>query len=224
MTYTLFDPPRRSSHPARYTLSILDAMHRLLPVVGTVLDVFAGTGRIHLLATARRSTVGVELEPEWARRHRDTLNANALALPFPNGTFDAVATSPCYGNRMADSWAESHRYEHRTYSGDLGRPLHPDNAGRLQWGAAYRDFHVRAWTEALRVLKPAGAFILNCKDHIRAGVLQPVTQWHVDTLTSLGFAAAETVAVATPSLTRGANYDLRAPCEWVIKFESQGQP
>lgn len=215
---TLFDLPRLPTHPARYTGSILEVMARVLPRAGTVLDPFAGTGRIHMLATGRRTTVGVELEPEWARLHRDTIVGSALALPFAADTFDAIATSPCYGNRMADTWAAAHKYEHRTYSGDLGRKLHRDNAGQLQWGPKYQEFHEKAWAEAARVLKPDGVFLLNVKDHIRGGELQPVTQWHVDTLGAIGLHPVETIAVKTPSLTRGRNHELRAPCEWVIKF------
>jgi SAM-dependent methyltransferase len=220
----LFDPGPALTHPARYNLPILDAIHRLLPGAGVVLDMFAGTGRIHMLATPRRRTIGVELEPEWANLHRDTIVGNALDLPFRDATFDAVATSPCYGNRFADGWAASHKYLHRTYSGDLGRKLHPDNAGQLQWGAKYQAFHLQAWTEALRVLKPGGVLVLNIKDHVRNGDLEPVTQWHIDTLEGLGLRSAEPVPVETPSLTRGANYDLRAPCEWVIKFTAPTHP
>lgn len=215
---TLFDLAPVPSHPARYSRQLFAVIHRMLPRDGIVLDPFAGTGGIHRLATGWRRTVGVELEPEWANLHRDTIVGNALALPFPDATFDAVATSPCYANRMADTWAASHKYEHRTYSGALGRKLHPENAGQLQWGPKYRDFHVRAWIEALRVLRHGGVFVLNVKDHVRDGVLQPVTDWHVDTLEALGLRCVDRVAVKTPSLTRGANFDLRAECEWVIKF------
>ena len=48
----------------------------------------------------------------------------------------------------------------------------------MQWGDAYRSFHVKAWREAWRVLRPGGRFVLNIKDHIRNGERMPVTDWH----------------------------------------------
>jgi DNA modification methylase len=219
MTAHLFDPgPLPPSHPARYTPALLPIIDRWLPRDGVVLDMFAGTGRIHRLATGRRRTIGVELEPEWAHLHRDTIVGNALALPFPSATFDAAATSPVYGNRMSDSWAAAHKYEHRTYSGDLGRKLHPANAGQLQWGPKYRAFHERAWAEARRVLKPGAPFLVNIKDHVRAGQVVPVAQWHVDALTSLGFTLVAEEQVETPGLRYRANSAATVDHELVLVF------
>lgn len=218
---TLFDPgPPVPSHPARFTPALLPIIDRWLPRDGVVLDMFAGTGRIHRLATGRRRTVGVELEPEWANLHRDTIVGNALKLPFPAGTFDAAATSPCYGNRMADTWAAAHKYEHRTYSGDLGRKLHPDNAGQLQWGPKYQAFHEQAWEEALRVLKPDGRFIVNIKDHIRSGQPVAVARWHINALTSLGFTLIKEEPVETPGLRYRANHDATVDHELVLVFDT----
>lgn len=218
MNLTLFEVARVPGHPARYTPVILSVMDRLLPRDGIVLDPFAGTGRIHRLGHGGRRTVGVELEPEWANLHPDTIVGSALNLPFRDDSFDAVATSPCYGNRMADTWSAAHKYEHRTYTGDLGRALHGENAGQLQWGPAYKEFHEKAWAEATRVLKPTGVFLLNIKDHIRDGAMRPVTVWHIITLMKMGLWPHEMLPVKTPGLTRGANWNLRAPCEWVVKF------
>jgi DNA modification methylase len=217
----LFDPgPPLPSHPAKFTPALLPIIDRWLPREGLVLDPFAGTGRIHRLATGRRRTIGVELEPEWANYHRDTIVGNALALPFPYATFDAVATSPCYANRIADTWAASHKYEHRTYAGDLGRKLHPDNAGQLQWGPKYRTFHQRAWAEARRVLKPGVPFIVNVKDHVRAGQIVPVSGWHIATLTSLGFTLIHEERVETPGLRYRANAEASVDHELVLVFEA----
>ena len=95
-------------HPAKFSQPVLEALAEMtgpfLDRGSRVLDPFAGTGLIHRLGTyCGWDTVGVEIESEWATMHPQTIVANALDLPFPDGSFDATITSPCYGNRMADS-------------------------------------------------------------------------------------------------------------------------
>lgn len=200
-------------HPARFSEAVLRAIVDLVPAKALLLDPFAGTGRIHQLTGAR--TVGVELEAEWATMSTGTIIGNALALPFAEDSFDAIATSPCYGNRLADHHEARDGSERRSYRHDLGRPLHPNNAGQLQWGAAYKAFHEKAWAEALRVLRPRGRFILNVSDHVRCGKTQPVTAWHLDTLQRLGLSLVARRQVSTPRLRYGANAGARGSTEMV---------
>lgn len=97
-------------HPAKYPKYVFDrlAMHlraerRRRGYQLNVLDPFAGVGRIHDLPARIAVTVGVEIEPEWAACRSGTIIGDATALPSDwSGRFDAVVTSPCYGNRMAD--------------------------------------------------------------------------------------------------------------------------
>ncbi len=123
MSDTTTVPP----HPAKFSRPVLDKLNELLvaeadrtwpdqredydePRVLDVLDPFGGVGGIHDLAGRwqaesgpfRVATTAVELEPEWAAAHPDTEVGDALALRFDTGAFPVVATSPCYGNRMAD--------------------------------------------------------------------------------------------------------------------------
>jgi tRNA G10 N-methylase Trm11 len=93
---------------------------------------------------------------------------DALALPFPDATFDAVVTSPTYGNRMADHHHARDGSLRYSYTHTLGRSLHPNNSGTLHWGAEYQRFHSLAWREVWRVVRPGGRFVLNIKDHVRA--------------------------------------------------------
>ena len=127
-----------------------------------------------------------------------------------------------YGNRMSDHHDAKDASKRRTYTHTLGRKLHQDNSGALDWGPQYRAFHVAAWTEARRVLQAGGAFVLNIKDHIRGGQVQPVTQWHIDALTGLGFRLLRHEHVPTPSMRYGANADKRVEYESVILFELTG--
>lgn len=208
-------------HPARFTRSVLDAARGYLPAApARVLDPFAGVGTVHELADLGYSTVGVELEPEWAAAHERTIVGDAARLPFPDSTFDVVLTSPAYGNRMADRYAGDQKGSRRaTYRIALGRDLSEGSGAALQWGARYRDLHRRAWAEAHRVLRPGGRLILNISDHYRAGIRQRVADWHVGALLDAGFTLAAAQTVHTPRMRHGANAELRVDGELVAAFD-----
>ena len=211
------------SHPARYSVELLPLFAELLDAYCTtgceVLDPFAGTGRIHELQPDW-DTHGIEIEPEWANLHGSTIEGDALNLPFSSGSFDAIVTSPTYGNRLADSHNASDPDRRRSYTHDLGRDLSNNNSGTLHWrttkpgdqaigSASYREFHRGAWSEAVRVLKSGGVFILNMKDHWRDGNLQPVTAWHCHELGRQGLEFVESRVVQTRNLRQGSNSNLR---------------
>lgn len=205
------------SHPAPFSRALLPVFAEVLDGAKTVLDPFAGIGRIHELERWGYDTVGVEIEPEWAARHERTKVGDALALDFGDESFDAVCTSPTYGNRMADHHDARDASTRRSYRHDLGRPLHKHNSGRLQWGTAYRECHEQAWEEAWRVVRAGGKLMLNIKDHVRNGRRQFVAGWHVTTLCRMGFTLLQHREVATPAMRAGENSDLRYP-EQVYAF------
>lgn len=206
---------RPPPHPATYPAAVLDVIDRLLGPAVRVLDPFAGVGGIHALRDRGRETWGVELEPEWAAASPWTIPGDARALPFGPATFDAVATSPAYGNRLADTYDGRDGSRRYTYRLALGRPLTVGNSGGLQWGPEYRALHRDAWAEAARVLTPAGRLVLNIKDHVRRGRRQYVTEWHLDALAALGFRLAETVEVPTRGIRHGRNHAARVEFETV---------
>ena len=213
-------PGEKTKHPAKYTYALLPSFVRMLRGCTRILDPFGGTGKVFLLEYWLPGVQidAVEIEPEWAAQHPKTTLGNALYLPWPAATFDAVCTSPAYGNRMADTLLRD-VYKRRTYASELARELHPDNGGRLQWGDRYRAFHVDAWTEARRVLRPGGRMVLNIKDHIRDGKLQRVTDWHTQALTDLGFVVQDHVKVNCPGMRFGRNGNTRVDYESVILLE-----
>ncbi len=215
----LIDLPAPSpNHPARYTRALLLSMAQMLRGRKRILDPFGGTGGVfelgNWLPDARFDAV--EIEPEFAAMHPKTTLGNALALPWPANTFDAIATSPVYGNRMSDTLLDG--YDRITYTARLGRKLHSDNAGQLQWGDKYKVFHRLAWTEARRVLQVDGTFVLNSKDHIRDGQRRFVTLWHLKELVRLGFTVLDHQRLGTPSMRYGRNADLRVKYEDVVKL------
>lgn len=214
--------PKRGtvSHPAVFSDALLPVFAALLAPGMRVLDPFAGTGRVHKLRDLIDvETVGIELEPEWAELHPDTHVGNALALDFPDSSFDAIVTSPTYGNRLADHHNAADPEARRSYTHDLGRPLAEDNSGDLQWGQEYRDFHKAAWKEADRVLRPGSRFVLNIKDHIRAGNWIDVAAFHVDELVRLGLHVVAIRPVITGHLRQGENAEARVPAELVVAFD-----
>jgi len=203
-------------HPARYSAALIPVIAAALEPVDTyrrVLDPFAGVGGIHALAELDHDTHGVELEAEWARQHPRTVAADARTVgdPWPAGSFDAVATSPTYGNRMADHHEARDGSYRRTYRHLLGRPLTDGNAGAMQWGDAYRDLHAEVWAAVVPLLRPGGRFVLNCRDHIRKGARQEVTAWHLAKLEALGLGVVRVVEVPTPGYGFGANAGARCP-------------
>jgi len=209
-------------HPAKFSKPILEILEELA-VKGLVLDPFAGTGRIHRLASDSRFTVGVELEPEWAELDHRTLVGNALHLPFPDDSFDAIITSPVYGNRMSDHHNAKDDSVRNTYKHTLGSDLHPDNSGQLHWGPKYREFHLRAWSEASRVLKPYGQFILNISNFIKKGEEQEVSEWHLQQLIeTFGYTLQDSRDITTERNRYGANRDLRVAVEHVFDLRASG--
>ena len=214
----LFDVPAANpAHPAKYTDALLLTMAQMLKGRRRILDPFGGTGKVFLLEAwlPDAQIEAVEIEPEWAAINPRTTHGNALDLPWGDGYFDAVCTSPTYGNHMADQSIMATA----KYRANLGRKLHPDNSGACSWGPQYRSLHIAAWTEARRVLQVGGVFVLNIKNHIRGGVVQPVTEWHVDTLQALGFRMLQHERINTPSMRYGRNSDKRVEYESVVLFE-----
>ena len=122
-------------HPAKFTDSLMPIMERMIPDGSIVLDPFAGTGKIHILPF---KTVGIEIEKEWASLSKGTICADSMNIPFSDGFFDAVCTSPTYGNRMADHFESKDGSKRATYRHALGRKLSGNNSGRMQWGKKYK--------------------------------------------------------------------------------------
>lgn len=119
---------------------------------------------------------------------------------------------------MADSHNAQDGSKRNTYTHTLGRKLHDNNSGKMQWGVKYRNLHIKAYQEAYRVLRAEGIFILNIKNHIRKGEEIDVHAWHIQALKDVGFSFIETVEVKCAGNGFGQNAHIRTGVEYVTKL------
>lgn len=222
MTGTALPLPK---HPSAFSATVLATVGAVLrreterqEATIRVCDPFAGVGRIHSLARPTIDTVGVELEPEWAACNDRTMQGDSRYLTslFRDGSFDAIATSPTYGSRMADHHEAKDTSRRITYRHTLGRPLSEGNSGAMQWGAAYRALHEEVWASCWRILKPGGLFVVNVSNHVRKKEIVPVVEWHLATLLALPTLLVEIIPVATPRMRFGENHAARVEAEHVL--------
>lgn len=218
-------------HPARYTRSILDVLSLYLKPGMRVLDPFGGVGTLNKLSYTGAQIYTGEIEYRVCEQGAGfrKLCADAQLLPFANESFDAIVTSPTYGNRMADITLDEpssqklycddqskHKWKRNTYSSNFGFHLHDQNTGGMQWGEDYRNIHRTAYLESNRLLRRGGLMIVNISDHIRNFQRVYVSKWHYETLKECGFKYQNCRAVKTPRLTFGANSELRTACEYIF--------
>jgi len=202
-------------HPAKYSDVLLPVFNEYLKNANLVLDPFAGTGKLRQIIP---NAVLLEIEFEWASMC-DAVVADSQFMPFGDNIFEAICTSPTYGNRMADHFVDHQKdkkYVRNTYRHCLGKELNTNNSGRMQWGKKYRDLHINVWKECKRVLKDDGLFILNISDHIRKGKIISVSDWHLGILSEIGFSIEKKIEIKTPRQRMGSNSHLRVNCEYVF--------
>ena len=214
-------------HPAPFSPEILAVLERLVRDEWraqrrklTVLDPFAGIGRIHRLADPLRvDTIGVELEPEWAATHERTICADSIcwmerrAMPV-----DVVATSVDYGNRFADRHEARDGSRRRSYKHDLGREL-SEASIVAPWGPRYWHGHARAYRAMLRVLRPGGLLLLNVSNFVRSDREVHAVEWHMGALAGAGFIHVQLpVKVPTRRMRDGANHKARVDGEVILRY------
>ena len=202
-------------HPAKYTDALLPHFKKIIGDCENILDPFAGTGKLKEIYP--QATL-LEIEPEWAKIN-NAIVGDATNMPNEwEESFDVVCTSPCYGNRMADSFNAKDNSKRNTYQHSLGRKPSRNSSATLQWGEKYKQFHKKAWAEVYRVLSNEGKFVLNISDHIRAGKVQQVTEWHIYECLKRGFVLVDWIKVETPRNKFGANRQ-RVDYESILVFK-----
>jgi tRNA G10 N-methylase Trm11 len=212
-------------HPAQFPDKVIQVCASILMKydMRRVLDPMAGTGKV-----AGMKWFGFtgdvycnDIEREWKRDYFPVDGwtfDDAANLPWNSGVFDAIVTSPTWGNRMADHHNAKDQSRRMTYRHCLGRKLTEGNTGNLQWGEAYKKMHRLIYDECIRVLKPGGIFIVNVGNHIRKGKVVDVVAWHRQELLSKGLNVLKFEKVPAPKMGFGANREKRVFEEWVLAF------
>lgn len=229
-------------HPSKFSPNVLTVMRHALNQYEplrhcNVLDPFGGVGGIHELGNefGCRTTWCVELEIEWAAQAAEhgwswcgdffkfaptggTLmgpwfhKAPGWMKPSPD-LFDVIATSPTYGNRMADHHNARDSSTRITYKHKLGRDPSPGSSAVMHYGPEYKAFHIRAYSRFRELLVPDGLIMLNVSDFIRAGKVVEASKWHHDRMVQLGFEHLKTYQIPTQRMGMGANRDARVDGE-----------
>lgn len=185
-------------HPAKFSKRCLAEIALLLGpyTPGRLLDPFAGVGGVHTLAALGWETVGVEAVAKWAAAHPDTIHGDSTELCpglFAPDSFDAVVTSPTWGNGLNQrapnaNAGDGKRY---TYPDIAGERMADTNTGGARFGkterGTYRRLHVVIWPQVVRALRPDGILVLNCRDSSDgSGGVRAVTGWHIEQLQRCG--------------------------------------
>ena len=219
---------RQVRHPAVYSTALLPVMAQYLKKKDCVLDMFAGTGKIARIREFgfKGEIICNELEKDFAtgspyyKEVDKWIFGDARNIGLASDSIPAIATSPCYGNRMADKGLpKADGYSRATYTHGLGKKLKDGNAGVLQWGRAYQDLHRKVWKEAYRLLEDKGLLIVNVSNHIRNFEEVDVVAWHQRTIAKLGFTLMAHEKIKTPRYGYGQNGQLRVDSESVLVFK-----
>jgi hypothetical protein len=135
--------------------------------------------------------------------------------------FDVVATSPTYGNRMADHHDAHDGSRRRSYRHDLGRMPTPGSSTVMHWGPDYWAFHAEAYRLIYRVLVPGGLFLLNVSDFYAKKALVPAVAWHRGAAMGAGLdMAGRDVRVPTHRLNGHGDETTaaRADAEYILRL------
>lgn len=211
-------------HPAKYTDDFMSIFADLLNGRERILDPFAGTGKIGVIKNFGfdGEVYANEIEPEWIKPNKYNCDfittEDAEFLKYPTAYFDAICTSPTYGNRMADHHTAKDGSKRNTYTHCIGRKLSDGNTGKMQWGVEYMEKHERIYRHLASLVKDGGLFVLNVKNHIRKGKEIDVKSFHERVIIESGFEKVKEIFIETKGNGFGANAEKRTNGEYILVF------
>lgn len=215
---------KRLEHPAKYSNEFINIFANELIGYNKVLDPMAGTGKIGKIKECgfNGEIYANEIEPEWLEPNDfncDFLSyTDAANLPYTDNYFDAICTSPTYGNRMADHHIAKDNSKRNTYTHCLGRQLNNENTGKMQFGDKYINKHVEIYNELYRVLNHNGKLVINISNHIRKGMEIDVCEWSDATLQKIGFKKIKEYNIETKRNRYGSNGNKRVKTEKIMIY------
>ncbi len=218
------------THPAKFTTEQLALVYAYLPAFNrkklAVFDPFAGVGTVSALNETNRNikVVGMEIEPEWADQSPDVMTGDSITyMMLTRDRYDAIVTSPSYGNRMADSYDGRDGSKRNTYRVALGRSLDEQNAAQFHFSHLeddeYKEFHREAIQGMVRITRKGGRIILVVKNFIKDGFEMDVVGWWRQELEAAGLQEVAFVPIEAGGLGYGANRDERVKYEYVLVWE-----
>ncbi len=212
------------THPAKFTEEQLFHIKGHLPVGKiTVFDPFAGVGTVAVLGENPIITVtGMEIEPEWADQSPIVETGDSIEYMLSTRKrYDAVVTSPAYGNRLSDSYDGRDGSVRNTYRIALGRPLDEQNGARLSFHDEYKDFHTEAIEGMVRVTRKGGRVIVVVKNFIRVGEVVDVVGWWRSALHDAGLTEQAWIPIEALGMGYGSNRDERVKYEYILVWEKE---
>lgn len=199
-SWFIHNPPARPKsvlrHPAKFPETLaLDFVTFFTKAGATVLDPMAGTGST-LVACLRsgRHSVGVELNPEYAKlarqilqEERDALGsaADGLRAEIISGDaadipsmdlapIDYVLTSPPYWDMLHARGAKTQQSRRQSKSLDVFYSNDPKDVGNIDSYPEFLDRLVDIYTRIKRVLKPRAYLTIIVKNVKKQGTIYPL--------------------------------------------------
>jgi hypothetical protein len=116
---------------------------------------------------------------------------------------------------------QSKRYTYRIY---LGRMPSPGSACVMKWGPEYRNLHLCALIEMVRVVREDGLLLINMSNHLRTvgakgrrqQVEVEVVEWWLGKVLELGCRVDAVLPIETSRMGNGANGQDRAETEKLL--------
>lgn len=213
-----------AKNPAKFTNSILDVIVKKLTEFECqyILDPFAGSGKIGLIKAYVPCVVHCnDIENGWKEEYPvdKWYHQDAQFLNTEGFLYDAIITSPTYGNRMADHHNAKDASKRITYTHRYGSKLTEGNTGVLHFGSKYQEKHIAIFRHLLTLLKEGSIVMVNVSDFIRKGQVVGVVAWWKEMLEGLGLDFIEEVCIETPRMRFGANSEKRVDRESLLIFK-----